>query len=113
MGLDCRKRRRISDAFRIVTDDRGTRLRLCRLFGALLRLRLFFRTLLLVRTLQEDPCLERLFHQVRAAAFRAFCRDRLVVRREVALGIVGAAPEDIAAACLALCNIANTALRAL
>ena len=42
-----------------------------------------------------------------------FCGNRFVVRGELALGIVRAAPEDVSSARLALGNISHTALGAL
>ena len=61
---------------------------------------------LLVGALEEDAGLERLLDEIRVPALRALLRNGLVVRREVALGVVGATPEDIAATRLALRNVA-------
>ena len=45
-------------------------------------------------------------------ALRAFLRDRLVVRGEIALRVVGAAVKHVAAASLLLRNVALATLRA-
>src|ERR1035438_5043963 len=110
--LHRRQRRRISNSLRIAAYHRALR-RLCALLGRLdrplLRRRHFLRALLLVRALQVDPRLQHFLHQVRALALRALLRDRLVIRREIALGIIRATPEDISPSRLALSYISGPA----
>src|SRR6185437_14263678 len=72
-----------------------------------------FGRLLLVRAFEINAGSQHLLHHVGAAALRAFLRHGLVIRREVALGIIGAAPEDVAAPRLALGQISLAALGAL
>src|SRR6516162_9871967 len=113
MGFGCRRRRCIADALGVCADDSCAGLGFCGLLAALLRLGLFFGTLLLVRAFEIDATLERLLDEIRAAALGAFLGNRLIVRGEVAFGVVGAAPEDVATARLPLCDVSLAALWAL
>src|SRR5579863_5514914 len=97
-----------------MADHRALRLRLGALLSLLLRRgRFFFGALLHVRAFEVYAALERLLEKVRVATLGAFLRHRLVVRREVALGIIRAAPEHVAALGLAFGNVAGAALGAL
>src|SRR5579863_6970070 len=111
MLLPRRRRRWITNPLRVSAYHRIAS-RLGSLLLAALRRRFFLRRLL-VRALQIHARLERLLHQVRATAFRTLLGNRLRVRREIALGIIRAAPEDVSAPRLALGQVALAALRAL
>ena len=115
MRLRRRRRRRIADPLRIAAhhlapSSAGAAAAFFpRFFGATSS----SARLLLVRALQEDSRLQRLLHQVRAAALRALLRHRLLIRRKVALRIIRAAPEHVPPPRLALGQVAGAALGAL
>src|ERR1035441_913784 len=105
MRLRRRRRGRVTDPLRVAARP-GAFHCTGALGRALLVCALFLGALLLVGAFQVDARAQRLFHQVRALAQRAFLGHRLVIRRKAALGIIRAAPEDIASPRLTLGQVA-------
>ena len=105
--------RRIADALGIGAHHLGSLFSRGRLLAPPLRCGFLFRRLLQIRAHQKDTGPERLLQQVRATALRALFCHRLQIRREVALGIIRATPEDIAPPRATLSQIALAAFGAL